>query len=113
MASVIQHLNADPPDAVVLSNMANQSGQPAGGVTAGSWEPGLSAVIRELPESQVLVIADTPQLPGTPSICLSANLESADKCAQPRHEVIQSSWAHAEVATASVSGATLLELTRC
>ena len=108
--AVIAHLKASRPDLVVISNMANQPGQPGGGIAPRDWARGLSSVIERLNELPVAVLSDTPHFPGTPSICLSAHVNDTSACAQPRDRVIDHEWEALEADSARAVGATVIDL---
>lgn len=75
---VIEHLEDEPPTLVLLSNYS------AGSVamTPGEWQVGLERTIDRI-NAPVAIIADSPDLGATPSICLSANLSDTAPCAVP------------------------------
>lgn len=96
-ANVIDVLNSSPPDFVVVSNFVDAHRRAIGDTTGDRWSNGLSATLTQLPSSaEVIVLADTPNMRVTPAICLSANLDSADKCALPRPEALSGPSARAD-----------------
>ncbi|WP_353988407.1 acyltransferase family protein [Ruicaihuangia caeni] len=108
--AVIQHLNAEPPQLVVLSNMANQPDQPDGGLTPTRWSDGVRLVVDRLALSEVLVISDTPNVGATPAICLSAHLDDARACDVDAKTALDREWITAEADAAESAGATVVAL---
>ncbi|HEY4268624.1 MAG TPA: acyltransferase family protein [Galbitalea sp.] len=110
-AKVIAQLKADPPALVVMANYTNPDFTNAANATA-QWEAGMMKTIDELtPVTKVAVIADTPDLRYSPIICLSAHLTSARDCGQPASLALKSPGRPAEQDVASVTSATLIDLT--
>jgi peptidoglycan/LPS O-acetylase OafA/YrhL len=109
-AKVIAHLQARPPARIVLSNFSHY---PAAGtpITSERWAAGLRRTLAELPSSsKVTVISDTPDFPTTPDVCLSAHLDDADACAEPRSKAFASAWNDAERRTARAHGAQVVNV---
>jgi peptidoglycan/LPS O-acetylase OafA/YrhL len=110
-AKVVAALRADPPALVVMANYTNPVFTNAANATA-QWEAGMKKTIDELtPVTKVAVIADTPDLRYSPIICLSAHLTSARDCGQPASLALKSPGRPAEQDVASVTSATLIDLT--
>ena len=68
-AEVLQRIVDDPPELVVISNLAETNGQGSAD-DLGYWEEGLGELLA-LIHTRVVVIADTPRFNFTPSVCLS------------------------------------------
>lgn len=107
--AVIDKINAEAPAMVVLSNygIATLAGDPDD--YAGAWQAALSTTLERINAPEV-VIADTPNLQHTPSVCLSANLDNADECGQPRSVALGSPTRAAEQDAATAAGARYLDL---
>lgn len=97
--NVINDLEADPPDLVILANYGNVDFRTAGDSTT-TWPSGLKATLQDI-ASPTVVIADTPFMGATPSLCLSAHLDATEACAMPTSEALHSSIRDAEVETAA------------
>lgn len=108
--NVLSRLVAQPPSLVVLANYGAPSTAPAD-ATAG-WRDGLSTTLARLqPVTKVAVMADSPNLAQTPSICLSAHLESADACGATREAALDSPARAAEQAAVATAGVPMVDLT--
>ena len=108
--NVLSHLVANPPALVVVANYGAPSTAPPE-ATAG-WAEGLSATLARLqPATKVAVVADSPNLQHTPSICLSAHLESADACGLSRQAALDSPARTAEQAAVAAAGVPMVDLT--
>lgn len=97
--NVINDLEADPPDLVILANYGNVDFRTAGDSTT-TWASGLKATLQDI-DSPTVVIADTPFMGATPSLCLSAHLDATEACAMPTSDALHSSIRDAEVETAA------------
>ncbi|MGX9349119.1 acyltransferase family protein [Microbacterium sp. KNMS] len=87
-SAVLDELREDPPEVLVLANYADE--EVPGGVDAGqAWRDGLREVVDALPETRVLLLADTPDLGTSPLDCLAMNLEHAAVCAVPESEAVR------------------------
>lgn len=106
--NAIRTITAERPDVVLLANYSN----PTGETSAAQWGAGLKTTISRLAKSsKVAVIRDTPDFGYTPSICLSAHLDDALACAQPRSKVLVAPSRTAEALAALESNATEIDLT--
>lgn len=53
------------------------------------WGEGLAKTLARLPQtSEVLVLSETPRWSTSPTVCLSAAVEDANRCARPRNELV-------------------------
>jgi peptidoglycan/LPS O-acetylase OafA/YrhL len=110
--AVIQQLRADPPAMVVISNYTNPDFW-NGTDKQEQWQKGLESTIDQLkPVTTVALIADTPDLRNSPTVCLSAHLRSADSCGRPASLALKAPGRPAEAAAAKSSGVPLIDLTR-
>ncbi|MGN6326968.1 acyltransferase family protein [Pseudolysinimonas sp.] len=110
-AAVIAQLRADPPDLVVLADYANPDFLDDADAD-GQWRRGLDATITELRAvTRVAVIADTPDLRDSPSVCLSAHLSDAAACARPASLALDAPGREATVAATAATGTPLIDLT--
>ena len=109
--AVIDQLRAKPPALVVLANYGNPDFAD-GTDTAGQWQRGLEKTITELQAfTRVVVIADTPDLRDSPSVCLSAHLSDAAACARPASLALDAPGRKATVAATAATNAPLIDLT--
>ncbi|WP_395310453.1 acyltransferase family protein [Mycobacterium sp. AMU20-3851] len=82
--AVAAKLSADPPALILLGNFGKRylEDEPN---PAELWQQALIATIDRLPvQSRIVVLADTPSIGVTPSICLARFSEDADHCALQR-----------------------------
>ncbi|HXR45376.1 MAG TPA: acyltransferase family protein, partial [Pseudolysinimonas sp.] len=109
--SVIASIRADPPAMVVIANYGNPDlDDPTDG--AAQWRRGLESTIRQLSDvTQVVVIADTPDLRQNPAVCLSAHLDDTTACAPTSSFALDDLARSAEVAATSATGTPLIDLT--
>jgi peptidoglycan/LPS O-acetylase OafA/YrhL len=110
-ANVIAQVRADPPALVVLADYTNADFAHSDKKTE-QWRRGLETTIAQLsPVTKVVVIADTPDLRNSPTVCLSAHLGSADDCGRPASLALKSPGRAAEVQATAATTATLIDLT--
>lgn len=83
--SVIRHLNSEEPALVVLASYPGTASADSSGDLESDWETALGNTL-EAVEAPKVVIADTPHLGETPSVCLSANLTTALQCSVARSD---------------------------
>lgn len=107
--SVIERLNNEAPTLVVLSNYGVAALSDASPDYISAWEDGVTATITAL-ESDVILIADTPNMGTTPSICLSANLSDANGCDRDREAALSSAARTAESDAAESAGIPLIDM---
>ncbi|WP_167756777.1 acyltransferase family protein [Leifsonia flava] len=108
----IARLTADPPDVIVLANhLGPQPGRNAA-VMRDDWTTGLSAVLDRLPASSLVVmLADSPEFPSSPVVCLSSHLDDADGCSAPRSTALNPAIRDAQRAAAAQHDAVVIDLT--
>lgn len=113
--SVIAHLEAHPPDVVLLSSYAHYTlaGHPGDQQRSEHWANGSSETVARLRAagSQVLVIADTPRFGSTPSTCVSANTMDVTQCAGLRTDVINAAMVDSERAAVERADGHYLDMT--
>ena len=107
---VIDRIEAEHPALVVLANYGVAPLADPGGSYATAWGNALGATLDAIGPPTV-VLADTPDLRSTPSVCLSANLDSAMECALPRSEALDSPARAAEESTAAGHDSAYVDLT--
>ena len=108
--NVIKQLRSDPPALVVLANYTNPVFASTSDET-GQWQSGLEDTIRQLSSfTKVVVIADTPDLRVSPTVCLSAHLTSADDCGRSASIALKSPGRAAEVKATTATGTKLVNL---
>ncbi|GAB3389751.1 acyltransferase family protein [Humibacter soli] len=109
-ASVIEQLQSDPLDVIVIADYVDPVFEKAGD-EASQWERGMRSTIEALaPHAQVVVLADTPDMGTSPVACLSAHLTSADDCARPASDVLDSATRAAQKSTAAALGVPLIDV---
>lgn len=108
--AVIDEINREHPALVLLANYGVASLANPGNSYAAAWSGALGQTIDEI-DAPVAVIADTPDLHATPSVCLSANLHAANRCGEKRTEALDVPSRAAEVATTAERDVTLVDLT--
>ena len=94
--AVIEQIRASPPAAVILASFAfnNALTAPEPGVF---WQGALQATVDALNiESPIAIFADTPNMPDTPAICLSAHLDDVAACTWPAAQVFRPALRTAE-----------------
>ena len=109
-ADVISAIDENPPEIVFISGYADVDFQTDGRDRADEWATSLKAAIDGI-ESRVIVLADTPAMGTTPSICLSAHLSDADTCGRSVADAIDPDIRDAEAEAAAASGAAFVDLT--
>ena len=108
-SEVISHLNEDPPELVVLSNFGTAALTPSPVDYGAAWSEALGVTLDRL-SARTVVIADTPQLHGTPAVCLSANLMSTRDCGLPSDEALGGPARDAEIEAAAERGVPVIDL---
>jgi hypothetical protein len=108
--AVLAELVANPPDVIVLANHLGPSPDKDPAKMEADWEEGLSHILKRLPKSsQVIMLADTPEFPSSPVLCLSSHLDDAGECAVPRSRAFNTSIRNAQDAAAVETGAKVLD----
>lgn len=114
--AVLQHLEADPPELVVISSYAHYPLAGVSDAAAGreAWADGLRQTVQRLRDagSKVLIIADTPRLPSQPPTCLSANIQDVSVCDTQRSWALNAQLAQTEKMVAKQTGVGYADLTR-
>ncbi|WP_424348240.1 acyltransferase family protein [Kocuria sp. CH-021] len=83
-SGVLDRLRSTEPEVVLLTNYGNHYLRSGMVDSESAWANGLTETIKTLSEeSNVAVIADVPDMGQSPSICLSAHLEDAQRCSRP------------------------------
>ena len=94
--AVIRQIRADPPAAVILASFAFYNTFTAAEPGA-LWQDALQSTVDALDiEGPIAIFADTPNMPDTPAICLSAHLDDAAECAWPAAQVLRPAMRTAE-----------------
>lgn len=110
--AVIAELRSNPPAVVVLANYGRVNLTDETADYSSAWQSGLEKTISALKEfTEVVVIADTPDLGQTPSICLSAHLGSTVDCTVSADRALDAPSRAAEIRAVARTGATLVDLT--
>ena len=109
---VVERIAEIAPEVVVMSNFAEYPDQGAGGIPDAVWSTGLEDTIAALPETtRAVIVGDTPSFSQTPAVCLSANIESAGRCSEPREEAAHLDRAALERRVAESTDSTFVDLT--
>lgn len=110
--NVQDQIDRTQPDIIVLANYARSPGFSDGPEHPDEWKNGLISTMSEFPKAaDVYVIADSPNLPTTPAVCLSAHLSEARACGVSRDEAIDEEINAAEAQAAATVGGTFVDLT--
>lgn len=109
---VVEALRDSPPDVIVLANHMIPAPGRDPELQQLRWTEGLEALRDLLPAtSTVLTMADSPHFASSPVLCLSSNLERADRCAIPRDEAFNPAILAAQRAVADERGGAVIDLT--
>jgi hypothetical protein len=109
--AIVERLNSDPPQMVVISNRGGSEGLLVGGDERRAiWTEALSTTLDDIKAPTVL-LADTPDLGDTPSVCLSANLRAADQCGEDRTTAIGRTMNAVESEVAAQHSVPVIDLT--
>ncbi|MFW8744990.1 SGNH hydrolase domain-containing protein, partial [Mesorhizobium japonicum] len=109
--NVIQQLKQNPPDLVILANYGNADFNDKTD-PSGQWRRGLESTIKKLQQfTRVAVIADTPDLRESPTVCLSGHLRDAGDCARPASLTLDSPGRTATRQATAATGTPLIDLT--
>lgn len=104
-------LGASHPDIIVVSNHLGPSAGKDPVIEQGRWERGIEIGLDRLPaDSTVIMVADTPEFPASPVVCLSANLTAAERCSVKRDVAFNTSISAAQRAAAERTGNGFLDL---
>ncbi|MFT4050807.1 MAG: acyltransferase family protein [Microbacterium sp.] len=109
-SAVIAHINEEQPALVVVTNYGVAQFTAHTSDDAAQWAQALSETLVDI-TSPVVVLADTPDLQVTPSVCLSAHLESADDCAVLRSVAVAGFARAAERSAAEANDVPYVDLT--
>ena len=110
-SAVIAELKKSPPAIVILSNYGANIATD-GPDSGAKWAAGLTATIRDFSgTAPVAIIADTPDLKQTPSICLSGHLTTTIECSRSRSFALASQTRDQERVAAQQAGASVIDLT--
>lgn len=109
-SAVIEHINREKPALVVIANYGVANIETQGQDYDTAWSAALERTLSAIDAPRV-VIADTPDLENTPSVCLSANLDSAERCGKPRDASVSQGPRAAEQAVAESLSVPYIDLT--
>jgi hypothetical protein len=85
----VKKINQLNPDVIFISNFYGSKDTVLAKDQVAEWINGLKRIFKLLPEkAKIVIISDTPNFPRTPALCLSKNLLNADKCAQPKSQLL-------------------------
>lgn len=105
----IENINASDPALIILSNYSPSAGSRDPGSLSSSWAEAVTATIDRL-DGQTAVIADTPNMQRTPSVCLSAHLDDTSACDVPRGTALSAPARASEAAAAVEAGARYIDM---
>ena len=109
---VVEALHDSPPDVIVFANHMTPTPDRDPELLQQRWTEGLEALRDRLPASStVLTMADSPHFASSPVLCLSSNLERAERCAMPRDEAFNPAILAAQRAVADDRGGAVIDLT--
>jgi len=108
--AVIREIRRLQPALVVIANYGDVNFADQDGGYAEAWSHALSRTLDAI-HVETVVLADTPDLGHTPSVCLSANLNDARQCGQTRRVALSAPTRTVEMATSEEHGATFVDLT--
>ncbi len=104
----LRRIAEQPPSLVILANHQGNARQPSVGLTR--WGEGLAAFAGRLtPLTDVVILGDTPEFARNVPTCLSAHLQDAAACSQPRTEVVPRRLQDVERAAARSVGASYVD----
>lgn len=108
--AVIDRINAESPALVLIANFgtANLSQTP-GRSYAQTWGAALSSTLSRI-AAPTAIIADTPNLGQTPSVCLSAHVDDTTICGLPRTEALHADVRETETKVATAVGVPMIDL---
>lgn len=108
--AVLEQLAEDPPELVILSNFTGAKTAP-GGDPRDQWSEGLTDTVNALPEStEVVVLADTPDLGDSPIPCLARHVDDAGACAVPVERALGSTGRAAVAEAAAATRANYVDI---
>lgn len=107
--AVIDRINESQPALVLLVSFAGADLAPGVEDDAATWDAALGRTLDAL-EAPAAVIADTPDMREDPAPCLSARLDDAVACGQPRDVALDGAARQAEVSATAARGIPLLDL---
>jgi peptidoglycan/LPS O-acetylase OafA/YrhL len=111
-AEAIERLAADAPDVIVLANHLGPTPGRDRGIQTADWIDGLTALYDRLPaDSLVVTLADSPEFPASPVLCLSSHLDGADGCAVERAAALNPAIRDAQRTVAAERGGAVVDLT--
>ncbi|MFT4135451.1 acyltransferase family protein [Microbacterium sp.] len=108
--AVIDRINSQHPALVVLANYGVAKFHTPEADYGDQWAAALAKTMTEIDAPKV-VLADSPDLRTTPSVCLSANLESANRCAVDRALALSRPARAAEKRAAATADVLYVDLT--
>lgn len=108
--AVLERLAATPPALVVLANYEKVSYASPSGDDVADCTAALERTLSRI-EAPTVVMADTPDLGTTPSVCLSAHLDAALDYGRDRSTAVAQVYRDAERAAAAAHGAVFIDLT--
>lgn len=86
--AVIRDLNESPPSLVIITNRGGSAGFDPGNVSREeAWDAALTRTLQSI-DAPTIVLADTPDLGFTPSVCLSAHIKDTSECDVPRETAL-------------------------
>jgi peptidoglycan/LPS O-acetylase OafA/YrhL len=110
-AAVLTQIRTSPPDLVILSNRGGSAGFDRGTQSRPkAWGDALSRTLEQL-DVPVVVLADTPDLDFTPSVCLSANLTDVSECGAARDVALGRTMNGVEASVAAEHDVPVVDLT--
>lgn len=103
--AVVDRINSQRPDLVVLANFRETPLVGGNSNFTERWQAGVESTISAMKGISVAVLSDVPTQHGSPSVCLSANLNSTEVCDAERTSAVSVGVMSAEQAAARATGA--------
>ncbi|MDF2506431.1 MAG: acyltransferase [Microbacterium sp.] len=109
--AVLDRIATEAPALVLIANYGTATINVDPGTTyAQQWGDALASTLSKI-STPVAVIADTPNLQQTPSVCLSAHLSDTAECGLPSTQALRTDARDAESAAAASADAPMIDLT--
>lgn len=109
--AVIDKIDTESPALVLIANFGTANlNIPADRSYVAAWTAALASTLTRI-SAPTAVIADTPDLRQTPSVCLSARLQDTAACGLPRAQALRADVHQAEIQAAAADGSPVIDLT--
>ena len=109
--SAVEWLAVNPPELLVIADHLGRSTDSAARTEARWHDATVSTVARFPADVTVAILAETPEFPFSPPVCLSRNLNDAAACSEDRSVAVNTTVIAGVRSGASQAGATFIDLT--